>query len=222
MKKMTLVHPYKVRKVMREFLDTASDLEYCYCYWTGESLVKENGEIDFDKFNRGKRKCIVEKAVEDNFYAWLGCEKENFVIGYNFDALMKHDSGFREDINERSPLTKGFADITLALLHELGHFETEHKISKDFNKEVELEKGLNALTDFLVEKYGFEGKEDIALHCLFNQKFENMVTKLVNQTIYFKLENERLATDWAIKWLENPENRKIAKKFEKAFFACFE
>ena len=39
---------------------------------------------------------------------------------------------------------------------------------------------------------------------------------------YFQMPDETAATEWAIKWLSNPENRKIAKAFEKKFFACFE
>ena len=39
---------------------------------------------------------------------------------------------------------------------------------------------------------------------------------------YVQLPSERVATDWAIEWLEEPENRKFAKAFEKRFFSCFE
>ena len=38
---------------------------------------------------------------------------------------------------------------------------------------------------------------------------------------YFKLPDEKAATGWAINWLSDPEHRKIAKAFEKKFFACF-
>lgn len=38
---------------------------------------------------------------------------------------------------------------------------------------------------------------------------------------YYFLPDERAATEWAIEWLKNSENRKIAKKFEKEFFECF-
>ena len=38
---------------------------------------------------------------------------------------------------------------------------------------------------------------------------------------YFKLPDEKAATDWAIEWLSHPENRRKAKEFEKKFFACF-
>jgi hypothetical protein len=39
---------------------------------------------------------------------------------------------------------------------------------------------------------------------------------------YFRLPDETAATDWAIEWLQIAENRKLAKAFEKKFFACFE
>ena len=37
-------------------------------------------------------------------------------------------------------------------------------------------------------------------------------------TCHFDLPSEVAATDWAIEWLQNPENRKVAKAFEKEFF----
>ena len=39
---------------------------------------------------------------------------------------------------------------------------------------------------------------------------------------YFTLPDETAATEWAINWLSDAENRKKAKAFEKKFFACFE
>ena len=35
---------------------------------------------------------------------------------------------------------------------------------------------------------------------------------------HFKLPCEMVATDWAITWLQDPTNRKVAKAFEKDFF----
>ena len=35
---------------------------------------------------------------------------------------------------------------------------------------------------------------------------------------HFKLPCEMVATDWAIEWLQDPEHRKQAKAFERAYF----
>lgn len=39
-----------------------------------------------------------------------------------------------------------------------------------------------------------------------------------SQEDYMKITYEYMATDWAIDWLENKDNRKLAKRFEKDFF----
>lgn len=43
-----------------------------------------------------------------------------------------------------------------------------------------------------------------------------------NQARYVRVPAEWVATQWGIEWLKNPEHRKLAKKFEKRFWACFE
>jgi hypothetical protein len=35
---------------------------------------------------------------------------------------------------------------------------------------------------------------------------------------HFKLHCEMIATDWAIQWLQDARNRKIAKAFEREYF----
>lgn len=39
-----------------------------------------------------------------------------------------------------------------------------------------------------------------------------------SQEDYMNITYEYMATDWAIDWLENKDNRKLAKRFEKDFF----
>ena len=96
--------------------------------------------------------------------------------------LTKHDEGdrlFRIDFVKRCPLARGFADVTLSILHEIGHhFHREEFIFMTDVKEYEEAEGME----------------------------------------HFKFPCEVVATDWAIAWLQNPQNRKIAKEFEKDFF----
>lgn len=100
---------------------------------------------------------------------------------------------FRRDFTKRCPLAKGFADVTISILHEIGHRMTEDLIPADFDRS----------TQEIDNLFEAEDEED----------FHNL---------YFKMPDETLATNWAIEWLQNPENRKKAKAFEKKFFACFE
>lgn len=92
----------------------------------------------------------------------------------------QQDRDFRNDFISRCPMARGFAHVTLSVLHELGHH---------FNREEYL--------DMDLEEYE-KARE--------------------NHEVYFNLPCEKVATEWAIKWLQNPNNRKIAKKFEKDFF----
>lgn len=95
-------------------------------------------------------------------------------IPKNLKANDEFDKAFRRNFVHRCPLARGFSNVTISILHELGHYFTWY--------------------DFLEIE-----KED-------------------EFTCHFDLPSERAATDWAIGWLQNPENRKIAKAFEREFF----
>lgn len=99
---------------------------------------------------------------------------------------------FRADFVSRCPAARGFSDVTLSLLHELGHTMTKIFVPP-MNKEIdEYNKAVENLTDM----------------------------KEVNK-LYFALTDEHMATDWAIEWLQNRNNRRLAKNFEKQFATCF-
>ena len=118
-------------------------------------------------------------------------EEEVFKIGYNIDQLFsKGHTQFRRHFEAICPIARGFADVTISLLHELGHFSTEQEI-EGYDRQVELE---------FLRKY--------------------IPRELINYA-YFMLPDEMAATLWAVEWLKNAENRKLAKAFEKKFFACF-
>ena len=100
------------------------------------------------------------------------------VLPQNTDEKDEGDRLFRKDFVARCPLARGFADVTLSILHEVGHhFNREAYIFCD-PKEYNNAKGVD----------------------------------------HFKLPCEMVATDWAIQWLQNAQNRKIAKAFERAYF----
>ena len=90
----------------------------------------------------------------------------------------ENDRIFRNDFIQRCPLARGFAHVTLSILHEIGHH---------FNREVYI------FSDIV---------ED-----------ENETTEE-----HIKLPYEIVATNWAIEWLQDKENRKVAKAFERDFF----
>lgn len=89
------------------------------------------------------------------------------------------DKAFRKDFVARCPMGRGFANVTLSVLHEIGHF---------FNKEA------------------------------FDAQDMDEYKNVTEYEEYFALPCEKVATDWAINWLQNKEHRKVAKAFEKSFF----
>ena len=92
-----------------------------------------------------------------------------------------YDKAFRADFVSKCPLARGFADATISILHECGHFATQDNFCADtYDKQVA------------------EAGEDASK--------------------YFAIPYEMLATCWAICWLMDPENRKVAKNFERNFF----
>lgn len=177
MKRMICVFPIAVQNLIASFLYQASDLEY----------ETENGEI---------KKQIPVPIEGDEFGANTGsysCDSPTFEISYCIETLMyKGMKQFRKDFTNRCPKAKGFATITLSLLHELGHFETFGETDDDdYDRSAEI----NRILD---------------------------LPKSMRNWEYFKLPDEYIATEWAIEWLTSKRNRILAKEFERTFFKCFE
>lgn len=201
MKKRELKHPRKVMWAMRDFMNEASDLTYEAIFFPSQEECDKNGWDFFESFHHTYTEEYPRECKMINFtgtkqgFCAINCYDEDleiFEIGYNIDQLFsKGNTQFRRHFEAICPMARGFADITISLLHELGHFSTEQEI-EGYDRRTEI--------DFL-EKY---------------------VPKEVINYAYFMLPDEMAATLWAVEWLQDAENRKIAKAFEKKFFACFE
>ena len=135
MRKRKLTHPRKLVWAMRDFLNEIHNITY--------ETITLPLDFDFSKedilegFNRGivnehKAFCKVIKSIsaDHGFYAMLGDLGEaEFRIAYSIEDLSgRGHQQFTSNFRSRCPLAKGFADITLCLLHELGHFETFEEI----------------------------------------------------------------------------------------------
>ena len=177
MEKMKCTSIHRVSRLMKAFLNDACDL------LTNEG---ETVEIMLQKCQSFQADIVENQS-----------EYEELDIYYNLDELFAESSKiFRSYWVERCPMLKGFSDITISLLHELGHLETNEEIRPEFPVAM----------------------REIALMGI-EERFDN---DLDRNRFYFALPDEKAATEWAIKWLSDAENRKKAKKFEKKFFACFE
>lgn len=202
MKKMNCVHTRRAYNLMKNFLNNACDLQYTcvsqYVLNPDDDMMEwelsdpiEMPEPITINLHKGERFCAEGiDSVEE-------AEDGILNIYYNFNELSTTGCKvFRSYWTNKSAMLKGFSDITLSLLHELGHFETADKIRKTFTHEDR-----------------FFAMIEIHEKCTDCASANNA---------YFQMPDESAATEWAINWLQNPENRKKAKAFEKKFFACFE
>ena len=140
--------------------------------------------------NCGNSSYIIKKG--DSFQVFIPDNDEElifnlFLMNYNFNEFDEL-TPFRRCWVKEYPMIKGFATITLTLLHEVGHIETMYDVN-----------------------YSNEQRDSDIKEILETEDYDK----------YFFLPDERAATEWAINWLSNSENRKIAKSFEKEFFKCF-
>lgn len=97
---------------------------------------------------------------------------------------------FRRNVYNRDPSACNFSDITLSLLHEIGHFFTLSTLPKDY--------------DIDTQVMNVQNKAD---------------TQDELDELYYALPSEYIATQWAIDWLKKKKNRLIAKQFEHLFFS---
>ena len=112
---------------------------------------------------------------------WSMCmadSKPRLILPPDPNVKDEGDKEFRKFFISLYPPARGFADVTLSILHEIGHhFHREEYIFCDFD---EYERA--------------QGVDHFKLHC------------------------EIVATEWAIEWLKDSQNRKVAKAFEKEYF----
>ena len=129
-------------------------------------------------------------------------ENPDCEIDMNFASLMTCGSqAVRENIISRCPTAKGFSRMTFVLLHEIGHFMTaeEAEEEEEISPDEEFERMLNAM---MIANTEIE--------------FERIVQKY-----HYSKQEEMLATDWAINFLADPDNRKKTKAFEREFFKAW-
>lgn len=194
--KRELIKPRKVVRVMRDFINEIHELTYTDYI---APAIKENETVDelLMRWRHAEEVEVssqVKMAYRKKGFAVYPAEKDKpeFHFFYNLDELYcKGSRQFAQDFFSRCPAGRGFASVTLTILHELGHLHSQQTF------------------------YGYNRIEAI------RELKKNFPRETINFE-YFKLPDEKAATDWAIKWLSHPENRRKAKEFEKKFFTCFE
>ena len=194
--KRQLIKPRKVLWVMKDFINEIHGITYTDYIFPAQ--LNENETVDefMERFCNAEQIEVPARVKlvqrKDGFAVCPDEEIEGeFYLFYNLEEL--YSTGhrqFSQDFFARCPMGRGFASITITILHELGHLKAQQKFD-NYNR-------ASALRELK----------------------ENFPRETINFE-YFKLPDEKAATDWAIEWLSYPENRKTAKAFEKKFFECF-
>lgn len=192
--KRELIKPRKVVWVMRDFINdihglTYLDLRIPY-------VANETTDEWFERFcNAAEEEFPSRVKMVQSKRGFAVCpeekDEEEFTMFYNIESLWSRGHRqFAQNFFSRCPMGRGFASVTISILHEIGH--------------------MNAQQEF----EGYDREQAII------DLRKNFPRATINFE-YFKLPDEKSATDWAIEWLSHPENRRKAKEFEKKFFACF-
>lgn len=174
MKSAICVHPIKANKVIAEFVNTVASIPNHYFVIKSEKSAGMNFFVE-----------TIDEEVEEVAIivpSWKYADYKNDVGGKKF----------RKDFESRCSSARGFADVTISILHEIGHRMSEDKLPTNYSR----------------------GK-------IYFDTVAQATTQDEMFKLYFAMPDEKLATDWAIEWLQDANNRKLAKAFEKKFWACF-
>ena len=96
-------------------------------------------------------------------------------------------------------------------------------VMADMNKRNKIMRGFSRITKILLHELGHLA----TCHEVFGEHGEHINEIMLQKTLcvtnstYVQIADEKAATEWAFKWLADPENRAAAKRFEKHFWACF-
>lgn len=125
---------------------------------------------------------IPRERLDGNWGMVVGpfATEARLMIPKDLNAKDYDDYTFRKDFTQRYSVAKGFANPTLTILHECGHWNTREQIN-------------------------------VFTYCRRRARCKTSAE-------YYLMKEERIATDWAIQWLYEPENRKLAKEFERKYF----
>lgn len=198
MRKRKLIKPRKVVWVMRDFVNSINSVTYTDYILPPPSTKDETAAEYFARLKSAQEveylaTIVLKESPQDRGFAVCISDIGEPTISMWYDIENLWDRGsaqFARDFYSRCPMGRGFATITITLLHELGHIHSQQE---------------------------FDGYNRVAAI----QNLHKQYAKEVINFEYFKLPDEKAATDWAIEWLANAENRKMAKAFEKEFFKCF-
>lgn len=84
-------------------------------------------------------------------------------------------------------------------------------------------KGFSQVTKVLLHEFGHQMTLNNVYKTISSEELTDLYIEAKGrQENYVKIPAEWVATQWGIDWLADSEHRKIARTFEKRFWACFE
>ena len=92
--------------------------------------------------------------------------------------------------------------------------EMDKMFRKDFVKRCNMAKGFSSIVLALLHECGHWATRSV----IDTVEYTKQCEKAVGMEMYLAIPYERIATEWAICWLNCPANRKVAKQFEKVYF----
>lgn len=197
---ITCSNKRKLTTIIRNFIsaaipDKAILISGKVCYPTSH---RPSGPYWVKNYSMVGKPCFSVHQCSDNSFSIQFSKNENhFTLNYSLDWHDSVHTAFRAYFTKDSAIGKGFSTATLSFLHELGHYYTRYDVPSNYEHNYELYKRMTE-----------HRAEFMASPAEWNTKY------------YFSLPDEALATNWANEWLKDAEHRKIAKAFERQFFAC--
>lgn len=141
------------------------------------------------------------QAIRDFAQFVLG---EKIIIARDrFDTL-----NYAMDIVNPSPRLKLPQDLNADL------DASDRIFRKNFTDRCRLAKGFSNITLTILHECGHWATRSV----MDVVEYDRMVENAEDQIAYMDIPWERLATEWAICWLQCPVNRQKAKAFEKSYF----
>ena len=95
-------------------------------------------------------------------------------------------------------------------------------ISANMGQRNKAMKGFAQVTRILLHEYGHHMTFHKIMELYGEEEMERLYKKAgCSNSLYLHVPCEWVATKWAIDWLDDSEHRKIARDFERKFWACF-
>lgn len=213
MKKKVCIHPRRAVNAMKEFLTTACPDVYEALVYPSENEHPMPSSKDFnDAFEwlealhnyEEKYGQVIKLPITPKMYKM---KEKNFCV-HPSDVFEDGDDTVRFGYNYELLFDQSYYGVLI--------------VFQDMEERGKHMRGFSRITKCLLHELGHLATYE-EVHEQFSEEEIDRMHKdnYLGNYGYIRLPDEYAATQWAIDWLKDPEHRKIAKAFEKKFWACF-